>query len=71
MMVWKGCKGDQEQGSALSDEGERHRLSPGKQGPSSCYCHHLQTLGHIHTHTDTRTHTKKIQTVNVEKIWMC
>lgn len=57
-MVWKGCKGDQEQGSALSDEGERHRLSPGKQGPSSCVtatiCKHLDTYTHTHGHTHTQ-----------------
>lgn len=29
-------------------------------------------LGHTHTHTRAHTHTRtKIQTFNLEKIWMC
>lgn len=71
MLVWKGCKGDQEQRFALSDKRQRRRprhasVPPKRPWPAQesearvpRYCHHVQTLGHICTHTQTHTHTKK------------
>lgn len=71
MLVWKGWKGDQEQDSALSDKGQRRKprhasvppkrpwLAQESEARVPRYCHHVQTLGHICTHTQTHTHTKK------------
>lgn len=57
---WSGKAARGTRSRALhSDEGERHRPGPGKQGPSSCVtatiCKHLDT----YTHTRTHVHTKK------------
>lgn len=86
MLVWKGYKGDQEQGSMRSVKGQRCTMPqchpryhgrPGKVGPHGqilVYRHHLQNLDtYVHTHTQTHAYTQKekIQTFNVEKIWMC